>query len=252
MAHGLIAATDLDGILDHIAYVWINKALLGPAGYPLGTAIDALNNLDLAAVNLADAGRQVDTKAAAAAWYDTLYQDLFNKITNHLQADGVTTTAKDVYDSLDEYLTGEALRVHTAFASAWYANMGTRLSKANVFDASGLILGTIDWSGSGTGALTDGVSTDKTYTGGNGLRWRIPTGKSVTSSSVTLNLELSDGTNEEKTVTIVGAAGATGDIGTPATDWYVDLDSITVNSGGANGNQAVIETVCDRNPALLS
>lgn len=253
MAHGLLATAAFEDIADHIAYIQDNRALLGPTGLPLFTLISALDNADLTANGVEDAARKLDQKLYDAEWYDTVFTDFLNALTRHLLAAAVTDTAKDVYATVDAYLTGESIRVHTAFADVMYQMSGqqTRLTAANVYDESAVLLGTIDWTGTGTGALTDGSRTNA-YTGGNSLQWRIPTGKSVTSSSVTLTLELPDGTTEEKTITIVGSAGDTGDIGTHYSDVYVDLDSITINSGGANGNQAIIETVCDRDPALIS
>lgn len=251
MANGLIPNANFQNVADHLAYIWLNKTLLGPSGLPIFTNLSALDNADLTAAAVEDYARKLDQELEAAAWYDTVFSNCLNALQKHVQAAAVTGTAKDVYATLAAYILGEDIRVHEAFNDIHYKVFQAYINRLQVFDQADILLGTIDWTGSGTGTLTDGLTTDKTLTGGNGLRWRIPTGKSVTSSSVTLTLELPDGTTEEKTVTIVGSAGDTGDIGTPASDWYTDLDSIVINSGGANGNQAVIETVCDRDPALL-
>ena len=258
MSNGLIPKATLvgtvsgpaAGIFDHLAYVWQNKALLGPGGLPMFGLLSALDNADVTAAGIEDAARIGDQRLEEAAWYDTAFQDLLNRIIKHLQAEAIAETSKVQYADIDAYLTGQAIRVHKAFADLHLANLGVALSAANVFDAAGVILGTINWSGTGAGTLTDGAAV-AVGTGGNDLRWRIPVGKSVTSSVVTLTLVLPDETTEEQAVTIVGAAGVVGAIGTPATDWYVDLESIVIESGGANGNQAVIETVCDRDPAEI-
>lgn len=253
MAHGLLATATFEDLADHIAYHQLNRESAAGTGLEMFLALSADDNADLTAVGVEDAARKVGQAIAAAEWYDTVWTPLLNALTRHMQATAVTDTAKDIYASIDAYLTGEAVRVHRAFADVMYLFSGqqNRLTPANVYDEAGIVLGTIDWTGAGTGSLTDGSRTSA-YTGGNSLQWRIPTGKSVTSSSVTLTLELPDGTTEEKTITIVGSAGDTGDIGTHYSDVYVDLDSITINSGGSNGNQAIIETVCDRDPALIS
>ena len=252
MVHGLLPVGTFEDIADHIAYVWLNKALLGPPGLPMFALLSALDNADLEAAGVENAARILDQASEDTAWYNTLYSSFFNSIVQHLQAAAITETAKKVYASIDAYIVGEALRVHKAFSECYYQVFGASITKGNVFDVSAILLGTIDWTGAGTGALTDGGTTDEDLTGGNPLQWRVPPTKSVTSSVVDLTLKKPDATTEVKRVTIVGSAGAVGNIGTPATDWYTDLVSISVYSGGANGSQAIIETLCDRDPALLS
>ena len=251
MAHGLLPVGTFEDISDCIAYQWLNKEQVGPSGEPIAMALSALDNLDLDAAGMIDIARQLDQAAHSAAWYDTLYASFFNSLVKHLQAAAVTDTAKDIYADIAAYILGETIRVHEAFNDAHYAALGTYINRLQVFDKSAILLGTINWTGSGTGSLTDGGTTDETLTGGNGLQWRIPTAKSVTSSVVDLTLKKPDATTEVKRVTIVGSAGAVGNVGTPATNRYTDLVSISIISGGANLDQAIIETLCDRDPALL-
>ncbi len=251
MAHGLIAEADFTAVADHLAYHWLQRDAMRSASLPLFGQLSAADNADLTAWGVEDAARRLDDKLYSEEWFNTVCTDFLNSLIKHLGAEAVTDTAKDAYASIDAYLTGEGIRVHEAFNDICYMALGAYLTPANVFDQADKLLGTINWSGSGTGTLTDGVALSA-LTGGNSLQWRIPTGKAVTSSEVVLTLKPPTGPNVTETVTIVGSAGDTGDIGTHFDDLYTDLVSISISSGGANGNQAVIESVCDRDPALIS
>lgn len=253
MAHGLIASADFEAIADHIAYVWENKRTVQASGLPMFTQLSAADNADLTAAGVEDAFRRLDQVLYDAEWYNSLFFDALNALTRHFAAAAVTDTAKDSYADLDAYLVGEGIRVHKAIAEiyALYTGGVSALTPAQVFDRSAITLGTINWTGAGTGTLTDG-SALSSLTGGNSLQWRIPTDKTVTSSVVVLTVKLPDGTNTTEEVTIDGEAGDTGDVGTHFDDIYTDLVSIAISSGGANGEQAIIESVCDRDPALIS
>ena len=255
MAHGLIAQATFEDQVDDLAFVWLNKETIQVSGVPRYLALSADDNADLTASGVEEAGRVLDDKLEAAEWYNTLFTPYLNALVRHLQAAAVTDTAKTEYAGIDEYLVGEEIRVHIAFADVFYQFTGevSRLTAAQVFDAADVSMGTCAWSGVGAGTFTDGSAIDSNA-GGNSLAVRVTaTAGDDMTGVITATCTKPDETSEDKEITITSkVVGDIIDIGTHYDDIYTDVTTVSFDSGGANGDAVIIETVCDRDAALLS
>lgn len=241
----LITNLVAQGIIDRAAYIekYIGDAIAGgTAFYP------RLSELDDPSVELVigPAAHALDLAITAGDFYSNLQGDLVNALLQHLQRAAETGETKAVYATIDAWLTAVAWRVPIQFSTLCYRTLGSYLLAANVYDDV-KTLGSFAITGSGTGTYTDGVALDTVHSGGNNVEAVCTT--AVTSCSLTVTLTKPDATTEEKTITVVGAAGETVAIGS-ASDIYTNITTVTINSGGANLQTVTFRSVLDRALAL--
>lgn len=197
-------------------------------------------------LTLAAVAHQVDLALAAGDCYNQVQAPLIDGLLLHLQKQPDEGETKAVYATIDAWLTARAFRVPVEFSALVYRRQGSYLTAANVYD-SVKELGLLSMSGSGAGTFSDddAEAYDTVHCGGNNVEAYVPATKTATNINITLALTLPAGTSEEKTITVNGAAGTIVAVGA-STDIYTAVTGVTVNSGGANGEQVAFRTKLDR------
>ena len=241
----LITDEIAQGLIDRIAYIEKNiaAAIAGGTGY-----YDRVTASDDPSVELplGQAAYSVDLAIASGAFYQSLQIELVQGLRQHLQRAPDTGETKAVYATIDEWLTAVEWRVPSWFNELVFRATGSRLSTANVYDDV-VEMGTFAVTGSGTGEFTDG-SALSAYAGGNELEAYVPAGKEATTVALNVTCQLPSGSTEVKQITVNGEAGTTVDIGDG--DIYTDITTVTIASGGSNGEQIKFRSKLDRELAL--
>lgn len=241
----LITDEIAQGIIDRIAYIEKNlaAAIEGGTGY-----YDRVTASDDPSVELplGPAAYSVDQAIASGAFYQSLQIELVQGLRQHLQRVPDEGETKEVYATIDEWLTAVEWRVPSWFNELVFRATGSRLSAANVYDDV-VEMGTFAVTGSGTGTFTDG-SALSAYTGGNELEAYVPADKTATNVALNVTCKLPSGNTEVKQITVDGAEGTTVDIGDG--DIYTDITAVAIASGGSNGEQVKFRSKLDRALAL--
>jgi len=166
-------------------------------------------------------------------------------------ASGITT--------LDSFLTTSGIDVDYNFDNAYFASQGQHLNAINVFGPQ-IELASVAMTGSGVGAFTDvqalGTGTGKTSAvppnyAASALE--VITNSLIGANNLILDVRTTteDGTADSNQVIVTNgtASGVGFDVGTPATDLYIDVVNV-VPAGGNNGDSVVIKNKVLRDIAL--
>jgi hypothetical protein len=196
------------------------------------------------------AAQAQDQRNAAQDLVANRHAGLLNALLSHLQKAPDTGETKAVYSSIGAWLAAAAFRVHVMISEIHneaFATLGYLPAAVVYDDVKELGRFTVSGAGAGAWSASGFAEIDTDHTGGNQLEAVCET--DCTSMSLTLTLTKPDETTEEKTITVAGDAGDVVAIGS-ASDLYIGVAGVAINSGGAAQDKVLVRTKLDRALAL--
>lgn len=246
----IIANGIAQALLDKMGYERKNGALAITGGTDYYALLTASDDPSVELV-IGPAAQAQDIRNANADLVANRHTGLLSALLSHLQKAPDSGETKAVYQTLGAYLAAVAFRVPIQISEIHneaFATVGYLLKSLVYDDVKELGRYSVSGAGTGTWSAVGFGSIDTVHTGGNQLEAVCET--ACTAMSLTLTLTKPDSTTEEKTITVVGAVGGeVVAIGT-ASDIYVGVASVAINSGGENLNKVKIRTKLDRPLAL--
>ena len=189
----------------------------------------------------------LDRNYRSGTTLSNFYSGFLRDFVRHTQNQGST--------NLDDFLSTRGINVHQDFNPLYASVFGSSLDSINVFRNSELLMGTVDYTGSGVCTFTDGSSLgtgsgtfSATNTAAASLIARVTSAGGLGANDVIVKVVGTDESSNEviaTTATLPGTLALNGEVTIVTSSPLIDITSIQCH-GGTNLDQVEVLSVVER------